>query len=150
TLADDRSDTITSGGNTMSRRPSYTRVFKINQIRADHVKGKGDVGYRGFQCLNPDCTQFIIWPEPIEPGFTIPCDSCGFVHEWDGTSKFYDYELQRIDPETKQTEEITEIGEFLIDHRSYILTSPKYKYCIVCNTLKTYSQFDQHGARKTG
>ncbi len=134
----------------MSRRKSYTQVFKSNQVRADHVKGKSDIGYRGFQCLNPSCTQFIVWPEPIEPGFTIPCNSCGYMHEWDGTAKFFDYQLQRINPETSQPDEIIDSGEFLIDHRAYVLESLQYKYCIVCNALKPYSLFDRHSGRTTG
>jgi len=43
----------------MARRKPYTNVCKENQIRADHVKGMGDVVFKGFQCLNSTCQEFI-------------------------------------------------------------------------------------------
>ena len=43
----------------MPRRSKYSNVNKTNQIRAPHVKGMGDVAFKGFQCLNPYCTNFI-------------------------------------------------------------------------------------------
>jgi hypothetical protein len=46
----------------MARRRPYTKIKKTNQIRADHVKGMGDVVFKGFQCLNSKCQEFIICP----------------------------------------------------------------------------------------
>jgi len=43
----------------MPRRSPYSKVNKTNQVRAEHVKGMGDVVFKGFQCLNPDCQNFI-------------------------------------------------------------------------------------------
>ena len=33
----------------MPRRKPYTKVAKTNQIRAAHVRGMGDVVFKGFQ-----------------------------------------------------------------------------------------------------
>ena len=43
----------------MPRRSPYTKVVKTNQIRAAHVSGMGDVVFKGFQCLNSECLEFI-------------------------------------------------------------------------------------------
>ena len=43
----------------MTRRSPYSKVNKTNQIRAKHVRGMGDVVFKGFQCLNPACEEFI-------------------------------------------------------------------------------------------
>ena len=49
---------LTPGGMKMARRSPYSKVNKTNQIRAEHVKGMGDVVFKGFQCLNPECTEY--------------------------------------------------------------------------------------------
>jgi len=46
-------------GRGHGRRTPYTKVEKKNFSRPAHVEGQGDVLYRGFQCLNPKCTNFI-------------------------------------------------------------------------------------------
>ena len=33
----------------MARRKPYTKVVKTNQIRSDHVRGMGDIVFKGFQ-----------------------------------------------------------------------------------------------------
>ena len=43
----------------MVRRKPYTKVNKTNQIRAEHVRGMGDIVFKGFQCLNSECREFI-------------------------------------------------------------------------------------------
>ena len=43
----------------MPRRKPYTKVAKTNQIRAEHVRGMGDIVFKGFQCLNSKCQEFI-------------------------------------------------------------------------------------------
>ncbi len=43
----------------MTRRKPYTKVVKKNRIRADYAKGMGDVTFKGFQCLNSECQEFI-------------------------------------------------------------------------------------------
>lgn len=43
----------------MPRRSPYTKVLKKNQIREAHVKGMGDIVFKGFQCLNPSCKYFM-------------------------------------------------------------------------------------------
>ncbi len=44
----------------MPRRTPYTKVVKLTQIRAEHVSGMGDVVFKGFQCLDSECLEFIL------------------------------------------------------------------------------------------
>ena len=37
-----------------TRRKPYTKLKKTDRIRTDHVRGMGDVVFKGFQCLNID------------------------------------------------------------------------------------------------
>ena len=132
----------------MARRKPYTKVIKTNQIRADHVKGMGDVVFKGFQCLNSNCQEFIfVRHDQIEDDFEITCPSCNMVMRSGDESKFYDYEL--VDKRTT-TPEVIETGEFTILHDDYIQEAPEYKYCIICSTIKPLNLFDRHASRKSG
>lgn len=116
----------------MVRRSPYTRVLKKSQIREAHVKGMGDVLFKGFQCLNPKCRYFLfVRREELEAEFEFVCPECGFIFRHDLTSKFYDYTLQSL-----QTEEAIEEGEFVVLHQDYIKEAREYKYCIICNMIK--------------
>lgn len=133
----------------MPRRQSYSKVNKQNQIRADHVKGMSDVVFKGFQCLNPECTHFIfIREDDLDENFSITCPICGYVHESGGETKFYDYSMD-VQNENGETETVS-TGEFTIYHEDYIAEAKQYKYCIVCNTIKPLDFFDNHSARKSG
>lgn len=133
----------------MARRKPYTKVQKSDQVRAEHVKGMGDVGHKGFQCLNAECTHFIFIPITALAGeFSFTCPECGFVFEEGGASKFYDYDLIR-DKGNDEWESI-EQGVFEVDHRPYIESSGDFKYCIVCNSMKRFEDFSNHGSRATG
>lgn len=137
------------GGDNMARRKPYSKVKKSNQIRADHVKGMGDVFFRGFQCLNPDCTNFIfVKNDEIGDDFKIVCPVCGFEHSAGAEISFYDYSMDVEDNDGNPVS--VSKGAFKILHDNYIADSPLYKYCIVCNTLKPADHFDSHSARKTG
>jgi len=128
----------------MTRRAPYSKIKKENQIRADHVKGKGDTTYIGFQCLNPECTNFIyVEKEFVGPDFEIVCPECGYVHQAGGEEIFYDYEVI-------VNGNVVDTGEFSIYHDDYIAEAAEYKYCIVCNTMKPIYMFDNHAARKSG
>ncbi len=130
----------------MPRRKPYTRFKKREQIREDHVKGMGDVVFRGFQCLNSKCTHFIfIREDEIDDDFEIECPICGFQLRSGDETKFYEYDL--IDLRNKN---IIESGEFTVLHDDYIEESSRYKYCIICNTLKPLDAFSSHGSRKSG
>jgi len=130
----------------MPRRKAYTKVYKKNQIREDHVSGMGDVPLKGFQCLNPKCQEFIFVKELDTLGeFIIKCSKCGFVLHSGGATKFYDYELKNID-----TGELVEQGSFEVSHDDYLKEAKYYKYCIICNTIKPYTLFDNHSSRQTG
>ena len=60
----------------MPRRTPYTKVVKLNQIRAEHVSGMGDVVFKGFQCLDSECLEFIfIRKDEIGDDFEITCPS---------------------------------------------------------------------------
>ena len=130
----------------MTRRAPYTRVERKNQVRASHVIGKGDVVYKGFQCLNYECTQFIfVERERLIGDFEISCPICGFIMRSGGETKFFDYELVN-----QQDNSTVEEGEFRILHEDYIAEAQDYKYCILCGTLKPLESFDKHSARKSG
>jgi len=52
---------------------------------------RGDVVYLGFNCLNPDCKEFIFLKEDsITEDFSVVCPKCGYIHEAAGETKFYD------------------------------------------------------------
>jgi hypothetical protein len=130
----------------MARRAPYTKVEKKNFSRPVHVEGQGDVLYRGFQCLNPECTNFIlVKDEDITDDFDIKCEVCGFAHSSGETALIYDYDLK-----DKRDNTIIENGRFEILHDDYIEEAKGYKYCIICGTLKPLEFFDKHSARKTG
>ncbi|MEA5533160.1 hypothetical protein [Crocosphaera sp. XPORK-15E] len=133
----------------MPRRKPYTKVKKSNQIRENHVKRMGDVTFKGFQCLNSKCTEFILVKKSeIGIDFEIKCPKCEYFHVSGNESKFYDYELLRLDQDKNPIETI-ETGEFTILHDDYINESQDYKYCIVCNTIKPVVLFDQHQSRNS-
>lgn len=130
----------------MARRKPFTRVEKTNQIRAGHVRGMGDVVFKGFHCLNPECQNFIfVRKDSITEFFDIKCGACGYAHAYGDESKFYDFNL--VDLRSGKT---IESGGFTILHDEYIAEAQEYKYCIICNTLKPLSSFDQHSARSSG
>jgi len=133
----------------MPRRDAYSKLSKTNQIRADHVKGMGDTVFKGFQCLNPECTNYIFVKESeIGEDFSIECPACGYKHEAGGETKFYDYSMDVKDDNGNMVSVST--GEFTIYHEDYINEAKEYKYCIVCNTLKPIELFDAHSARVSG
>lgn len=135
----------------MARRTPYTRVEKTDQLRAEHVRGMGDVPLKVFQCLNYECTNFLlVRADEIADDFSIVCPACGFILENGGATKFYSYQLVKRDPEHGETAEVVQEGDFEVDHREYVDNSPAYKYCIICNTAKPLTAFDRHSARETG
>lgn len=132
----------------MARRKPYSKLVKKNQIRAEHVKGMGDIVFRQFQCLNPDCENIIIVKEDdITDDFDIECSECGFHHTYGDETKFFDYKMDII---VNGENETVEEGEFTIFHEEYIESALRCKYCIVCNTLRPLDDFDRHKARKSG
>jgi hypothetical protein len=133
----------------LARRSPYSKVNKQNQIRADHVKGMGDVVYIGFQCINPNCKQFIyVRKDEMSEDFQIKCPECGYIHESGGETKFYDYSMD-VNDENGNPISVSN-GEFTIFHDDYVSEAKEYKYCIVCNTLKPLEFFDNHGSRTSG
>lgn len=130
----------------MARRQAYTKIKKSNFTRPEHVTGMGDRLFRGFQCLNVECTNFLFVPEEaIGLDFAIECPACRFVHKAAETTKVYDYEL--VDERDGQT---IESGPFEILHDDYIAEAEQFKYCIVCGALKPVGLFDVHRSRRSG
>ncbi|MEZ5397806.1 MAG: hypothetical protein R2724_34240 [Bryobacterales bacterium] len=110
----------------------------------------GDVSLKVFECLNHECTNFLlVRADEIGDDFSIVCPACGFLLENGGATKFYSYQLVRRDPETGETVEVIEEGDFEVDHRQYVDNAPTYKYCIICNAAKPLDAFDRHGSRQT-
>lgn len=66
----------------------------------------------------------------------------------DGETKFFDYSMDVADENDVMTS--VSKGEFTIFHEDYINESQKYKYCIVCNTMKPLHYFDNHKDRMSG
>ena len=130
----------------MARRKPYTKVVKINQIRANHVQGMGDVVFKGFQCLNSECQEFIfIRKDEIGNDFELTCPICETAIRSGEETQFYEYELLDM-----RTNSIIEKGRFTILHDDYIEEAQDYKYCIICNTIKPLDMFDKHSRRKSG
>lgn len=133
----------------MARRSPYSKVNKTGQIRAPHVKGMGDVTFKGFQCLNPYCTEFIFERvDEIGDDFSIVCPKCGYAIESGRCTKFYDYSMD-VNDEDGNPVSVSK-GEFTIDHEEYIKEAKAYKYCIVCNAMKPIECFDRHSSRSSG
>lgn len=129
----------------MERRKPYTKMYKSDEIRADHVKGMGDVVFKGFQCLNSKCEEFIfVRKDELGEEFEITCPSCSFVHTSDEEAIFYNYKLKQL-----KNGSIIEEGTFTILHDEYIDEAQDYKYCIICNTMKPLDFFDRHSSRKS-
>jgi hypothetical protein len=131
----------------MPRRAPYTEVIKEGQVREDHVKGMGDVLYKGFQCLNPKCTHFIFIRKDtvLLDEFEFQCPVCHFTFKSGEETKFYDYKLMDL-----RDGSVFEEGEFAVLHDDYLKEAKEFKYCIVCNTIKPTELFDVHTARKSG
>jgi hypothetical protein len=130
----------------VARRKPYTKVVKTNQIRANHIKGMGDVVFKGFQCLNPTCQEYIFFrKDEIGVDFEITCPSCNAMIRSGEETTFYDYQLQDL-----RERLIIEQGTFTILHDDYVNEAQEYKYCIVCNTMKPLYLFDRHRSRKSG
>lgn len=128
------------------RRKPYTKLIKHNRIRANHVKGKGDKVYLGFQCLKADCRNFIFVRENlIGPVFKVTCGKCGFIFRSGDSSKFFDYELVY-----KEDNRLIREGEFRVLHDDYIGEASKFKYCVLCNSMKPLDAFDKHSSRSSG
>jgi hypothetical protein len=130
----------------MTRRAPYTRVEKRNQIRPTHVQGMGDVAFKGFKCLRPECHNFLfVREDQISEYFEIKCEACNFVHKYGDETKFYDYDLQNLSDNS-----VIDTGEFAILHDDYVAEAGRYKYCIICCALKPVDFFDHHATRQSG
>lgn len=130
----------------MPRRKPYTNVRKKNQIRVTHVRGMGDVVFKGFQCLNPECREYIfVRKDQIGEVFEIVCPKCELLFRSGEETRFYDYELVDL-----RNNSIIERGQFAILHDDYFSEAQEYKYCIICNTMKSLDFFDVYRGRKSG
>lgn len=130
----------------MPRRPPYTSLEKSGQARPPHVRGTGDVVFRGFQCLRDTCLEFItVREDSIGPDFAIRCPKCDFLHESEGQTGFFDYSLVH-----RETRDVIEEGEFFIAHADYIDDGQRLKHCLMCYAMKPLNRFDRHASRRSG
>lgn len=105
----------------------------------------GDVAFRGFNCLNANCTQWIIVrDDEIGDAFDIPCPLCDFLHRSGDEVSFYNFILRDIEEDL-----VIEEGKFAVLVDDYLAEAGRFKYCVICNTLKPLDAFDNHAARKT-
>ena len=98
----------------MSRRKAYTKVSKTKQIRESHVDEMGDTLFKGFQCLNPKCTEFL-FVELEELDEEFECESCNYEYNDGLEQQFYEYELVMT-----ESNEVVEDGNFSVTHEEYI------------------------------
>jgi hypothetical protein len=106
----------------------------------------GDVAFKGFQCLSPDCRQWIfVRVDSLTELFGIECEACGFDMHAGGVVKLCEYQL-----EEKDTGNTIESGDFTILVDDYIAEAGQYKYCIVCCSIKPLEMFDSHASRTSG
>mgnify|MGYP002656012454 CR=1 FL=1 len=131
----------------MSRRKAYSKLKKKNRVTSKFADGKGDKSFRGFQCLNSNCDEFIyVLTEDITEDFEIKCPNCGFKHYLGGETVFFDYQMI---VEKDDGEEVISEGPFTVRHEEYLSEALEYKYCVICKTLKPMNFFDNHNSRKT-
>lgn len=106
----------------------------------------GDIAFKGFQCLNTGCRNFLfIRNDAIAETFEIVCPVCAYTMRSGDVTTLYDYDLTDL-----RDNSILETGQFTILHDDYVAEAQEYKYCIVCSTMKPLIYFDLHGARATG
>ena len=106
----------------------------------------GDVVFKGFQCLNTECQEFIVVREDdIGPDFSIVCPACSFVHAAGGQTRLFGYRLVN-----KQDHAVIEEGEFRILHDDYVREAQRLKYCLLCYARKPLNFFSSHGKRESG
>jgi hypothetical protein len=132
----------------MPRRESYIKVKRENFLSAPHVTGMGDRVFRGFQCLNKNCTNWILVREDQFGDWSdveIVCEKCQYRHAAGESAILYDYTLT-----DRRTETSLEAGKFEILHDDYLRESERFKYCIVCGALKPLTKFDRHASRVSG
>jgi hypothetical protein len=106
----------------------------------------GDVVFKGFQCLNPECEEFIfVRKDQIKSDFEISCPKCGSILRSGDSTRVYDFDVVRRSDAT-----VLQTGEFTISHDDYLAEAQEYKYCIICNTMKPLAFFDRHRRRVSG
>lgn len=128
----------------MTRRKPYSGVKKTGQKRPSHVKGMGDVVFKGFQCLNGECREFIfVRKDELGGGFSVRCPACGYEHRDGGSAKLFGYTVY-------QHGKNTDSGEFQVHHNDYIREAGLYKYCLLCYAMKPIGLFSSHGSRQSG
>lgn len=128
----------------MARRKPYSKIVKYNEVKAAHVDGMGDVTFLGFQCVNSECTEFItVREDHVKADFSIVCPKCGYEIRYDGETKLFDYDVRVNDV-------VVNSGEFLLSHEEYVRNAQRFKYCLLCKTLKPLEAFDKHSSRKSG
>ncbi len=127
----------------MARRKAYTEVKKENDIRPNRAVGQGDVVYRRFECMSPDCTTVLTVPETdCGEEFAIACLVCGYLHFDGGSVQLFDYHLL----EKSTGREISD-GPFAPTHRVYVDRAERVKYCLYCCTMQPLENFGRHSAR---
>jgi 5-methylcytosine-specific restriction endonuclease McrA len=121
-------------------------VVKKNQLRPDRVRGKGDVPFKRFECLNPVCEETLVVLEAdCGSGFSITCPACDYLHFDGGSLHLFDYALVH-----RESGDTINSGPFAPTHNAYLALAERVKYCVLCYTLQPLDSFDRHGSRVTG
>ena len=97
----------------MARRKTYSNLKKADQYRPKHVKGQ--VLYKVFQCLNPDCTEIIsVKAKEIDADYSIICPKCGYEHYSGGEQHLFDFSMD-VNDENGNPVSVQD-GEFVMSH----------------------------------
>ncbi len=130
----------------MSRRKTTIRVVKKDQERPTHVRGQGDVLYRGFQCAAPGCTAWLVMEAAeLAAPFEFACTTCAHLHRSGDAVELFDYDV--VDERKGQS---LESGTFKVLIDDYVNDGVPLKYCLLCYALKPVSAFDSHASRRSG
>lgn len=126
-----------------TRRKAYSGLKRSNEVISSKAKGMGDVVFKGFQCLDPDCKNMIFVKESdLLEDFDIQCECCGFHLRSGDYTSIFDYDLH-VDGQ------IVDSGVFDISHDRYLESAGRYKYCTLCKSLKPMEHFGTHNSRKS-
>lgn len=130
----------------MARRRPYTRVTKPGFSRPAHVEGMGDKILVGYQCLNPNCTNFMFHQlDELDGDYSLTCEVCGHTLSRGGSTDIFDYQIEALADTS-----VIESGKHCIAHDDYLAEAARYKYCLYCSALLPLDAFDQHSARQSG
>jgi hypothetical protein len=83
--------------------------------------------------------------------FKIECPSCSYVLERGGKRRLYDYSLVHASTDATYVNasgSVIDVVTDFVSHDEYLGGASRWKYCILCSSMKPLTEFDAHSARK--